>query len=214
MQNKLLIFDFDGTLVDSLPLWQKVDNIFFNERRGINYSMEDIDFRPMSIEEAAEATREVYGVKDSIESIMHEWIEIVDELYLKEDILRDGAYELIQKAKKENYKLAIGTNNTIKLVQSYLEKENIQSYFDLILTADDVENSKPKPDIFLEVANRLKVSENNSIVIEDSLAGTKAGKAANMYTYTIEEKESLEHKKEILKITDKYIKSLYEVKLF
>ena len=80
MNNKLLIFDFDGTLVDSLPLWQKVDEIFFNKRRGINYSSEDIDFRPMSIEESAIEAKNFYGIKDSIESIMNEWIEIVDGL--------------------------------------------------------------------------------------------------------------------------------------
>ena len=83
MKKKLLIFDFDGTLVDSLPLWQKVDDIFFNERRGIQYSIEDIDFRPMSIEEAAKATKEVYKVEESIEEIIQEWV----------DIEHDGAYK-------------------------------------------------------------------------------------------------------------------------
>ena len=214
MNNKLLIFDFDGTLVNSLPLWQKVDEIFFNQRRGINYSSEDIDFRPMSIEEAAIEAKSFYGIKDSIESIMNEWIEIVDGLYLTENILRSGAKELISKAKKQNYKLAVGTNNTIRLVDGFLKKEGIRKYFDLILTANDVENSKPAPDIFLGIADKLKIKPENSIVIEDSLSGTTAGKAANMFTYTIKEDESLEHKDEILKITDKYIYSLNEVELF
>lgn len=211
MKNKLLIFDFDGTLVDSLPLWQKVDYIFFDERRNIKYSINDIDFRPMSVEEAAIAAKTHYNLEDSIESIKKEWIDICNELYFTQDILRKEAIPLLKKAKEKNYKIAIGTNNTVKLVTSLLEKEGIDAYFDYILSADHVKNSKPAPDIFLLIANHFNILPKDTIVIEDSLAGTLAAHNANMYVYTLEENESLEHKDEILKYTNKYIYSLNDV---
>ena len=106
-------------------------------------------------------------------------------------------------------------NNEISIITDMNASafENMEKYFDYILTADQIKRSKPAPDVFLQIAEKLNISPSNCIVIEDTLAGVQAAKSANMYTFAINEKESLPDKKEIQKLADRYIYSLNEVKL-
>lgn len=210
---KLLIFDFDGTLVDSLPLWHKVDVIFFEHRRGLTYDEDELGFVSKSIEESAIISKEFYNLPESVEEIIKEWSDIINELYLTEDILRDGARELIERARKLGYLVAIGTNNTKPLISSYLEKEGMEDDFDLIMTAYEAKKSKPAPDLFLKIAERLGVNPEDSIVIEDSLPGIQAANSAGMTSYCIKGSESDKNEDAVKKEADYFIKHMSEVRL-
>ena len=213
MKDKLLIFDFDGTLVDSLPLWQKVDVIFFEERRGFRYDEDELGFVSKSIEESAEISKEFFNLPESVEEIIQEWVDIINELYLTADILRPGSKELIQRARKNGYRIAIGTNNTKELITSYLEKEDMLEDFDLIMTAYEAKRSKPAPDLFLKIAETLGIEPEKSVVIEDSLQGVQAANAAGMTSYCIKGSESDKNEQAVIDEADHFIKSMHEVTL-
>lgn len=85
------------------------------------------------------------------------------------------------KILKNKYLLGVGTSTRRELVMITLEKYNLIRYFDEIVTAEDVKKGKPNPDIFLKTAEKLKVTPNECVVIEDAQAGFKAGKKAGMY---------------------------------
>lgn len=210
---KLIIFDFDGTLVDSLPMWHLVDVIFFEKRRGFTYDEDELGFVSKSIEESAIISKKFYNLPETVEEIIKEWSDIINELYLKENILREGARELISRAKKEGYRIAIGTNNTKPLITSYLEKEKMLGDFDLIMTAYEAEKSKPAPDLFLKIAKTLGVKPENTIVIEDSLPGIQAANSAGMTSYCIKGSESDKNEQAVIDESDYFIKNLSEVTL-
>ena len=211
---RLLIFDFDGTLVDSLPLWHRVDVIFFEERRGFRYDEDELGFVSKSIEESALISKEFFDLPESTDEIIREWSEIINELYLTEDILRDGVVELIRKAKESGYYVAIGTNNTRPLITSYLEKEGIDDMFDAIVTAYESGKSKPAPDLFLKIADDLGVAPENAIVVEDSLSGVQAANAAGMTSYCLKGSESDKDEERIIEEADHFITHMSQVELF
>ena len=93
-----------------------------------------------------------------------------------------GAFEIIEKLKNKGYSLAIGSNLSHRGLQEIVERENWQKYFDVYIGIDDVDYAgKPAPDIFLKIARLLQIEPRFCAVIDDSVSGIEAAKAAGMY---------------------------------
>ncbi|MCD4817328.1 MAG: HAD family phosphatase [Candidatus Cloacimonetes bacterium] len=212
MKIEAIIFDLDGTLIDSMSIWQEID-VEFLKKRGIQVPkglFEDVS-GGNSFPEIAKHFKEKFKLSESIEEIMKEWVEMTIFHYKNTISLKPDVLELLKLCKAKNIKLGIGTSNNDQLTEIVLEKNRIKDYFQAIVTGDSITNGKPFPDIFLKTAEKLNVKPQNCLVIEDVFVGIQAAKNAGMTVFMIFDEHSIHEHDKMLEIADFYAKDYREI---
>ena len=179
---KGVIFDLDGTLLDSMWVWQKVDRDFLAEN-GIAVTDDYTDaVKQMHFEESALYTKTRYDLALTTEQIKNRWIEMVKEEYSNNIKLKDGAYEFICKLLSKGVRIAFATTlfkeiAKLCLVNNGLSFEKLGYEFPLI-TGEEVARGKGFPDIYLKAAGKIDVKPSECMVFEDiplAIEGASAG---------------------------------------
>lgn len=177
---KAVIFDLDGSMVDSMWIWRSID-IEYLGRFGIALPDKlQADIEGMSFSETAAYFKERFALPDSLEQIKEDWNRMAWDKYEREVPLKKGVKELLDYCKANGILLGIATSNSRQLVETVVRAHHLESYFDCIMTACEVEKGKPAPDIYLAVSDTLKVSPADCLVFEDIVPGIQAGIAAGM----------------------------------
>ena len=179
---KGVIFDMDGLMFDS----EKLSTILWaqaGEETGIEIKEAFVDrFRGRNPEAIRNTFLDEYGAEFDYEKcssiktrLMHKYVEE------KGVPVKYGLLELLQYLKEAEMKMAVATSTERPLAEKMLKREGVYEYFHAMAFGDMVERSKPYPDIFLEAAKLMEVPIENCLVLEDSVAGVEAGKAAGGY---------------------------------
>jgi HAD superfamily hydrolase (TIGR01509 family) len=213
MKWKAVIFDLDGTLIDSMGIWQEVDYDFLL-KRGIQApeNLFDDVKAGNSFSEIALHFKEKFQLPESPEEIMHEWTEMVKEKYMFSVKLKPFVLETLQYLQAKKIKIGIGTSNTMALTKMALQLNQVENFFDVIVYGNDSIKGKPYPDIFLEAANQMDVLPEKCVVIEDVFVGVQAAQNANMKVIAIEDEFSLRDRKKIEQTADFYAQNFHEIK--
>jgi HAD superfamily hydrolase (TIGR01509 family) len=208
---KAAIFDLDGTLVDSMWVWGKVDEDFLNNR-GIEVP-EDLreNIEHLGYKETARYFKERFNLTENIEEIVDEWNNMAFEEYAKNINLKSGAKEYLASLKAKGIKIALATSNSNMLLEASLRKNNILQYFDSITTTNEVERGKNFPDVYLLAAKKLGVSPSECIVFEDILPAVMGAKSAGMKVVGVHDIFSEHQKEDIIKIADYFISKYDEL---
>lgn len=197
-----IIFDLDGTLVDSMWLWKNID-IEYLSRFGIAYNEKlQSEIEGKSFTETAIYFKENFGITDTIEKIKNDWNEMAYLKYKEQVSLKTGALEFLKLLKEKGKKLGMATSNSTQLTEVCLNSLNISSLFDVVITGSDIKTGKPAPDIYLENAKRLKVLPERCLVFEDIPVGIMAGKNAGMKTCAVADEYSRDLTDEKLELSD------------
>lgn len=202
---KAVIFDLDGTIVDSMWIWKEID-IQYLDKRGIELPdglQKEIE--GMSFTETAVYFKKTFNLADTIEEIKREWNEMAFDFYRNRIALKDGVRDFIELIKAKNIKLGIATSNSRELALEVLKKHGIYEQFDTIRTSCEVEKGKPHPHVFLKAAQDLNVRPHECIVFEDTYAGVLAAKRAGMRVIAISDELSLPYKEDICNLAESYI---------
>lgn len=174
---KLVIFDFDGLLVDSQPLQYRAYNYIYTQY-GYPLTLEDwhkwVHGSYNSVSWNEEHKIPIDGEKIRAEKKIYYSDLIQNELELK-----PGASYLINLL-SGNFDLVVASASSVQTIKIVLEKFNLAHFFKAFFSDRDLKNKKPHPEIFLHLADQMRVGINECLVIEDSLAGLKAAKAAGM----------------------------------
>lgn len=187
---KAVIFDLDGTLMDSMGLWKSID-IEYLGGFGIDIPKDlQKSIEGKSFTETAIYFKEHFCIPDTVEQIKQNWNTMALEKYCNEVMLKPGAKEFIIELYNNNIKLGIATSNSRILTEAALKSKGIFEYFKAIVTGSDVENGKPNPEVYLRAAELLEVSPNACLVFEDVPQGILAGKNAGMTTCAVDDKYS------------------------
>ena len=208
---KAVIFDLDGTLIDSMWIWKDIDIAYFAEK-GIEMP-EDLQekIEGMSMRETATFMKKTFDIEDDEQTMMNTWNHMAMDAYCHRVPLKEGAKEFLQFLKEQGIKTGIATSNSKELLHAVAEKLDLYSYIDCFLTGNEVAHGKPFPDVYLEVAQRLAVSPRDCLVFEDVLPGIMAGKHAGMRVCAIYDdytKDVVEEKKQS---ADYYIQNYREL---
>ncbi len=208
-----VIFDLDGTLIDSMGYWLSVDQEYLSRRNIKRPSDLILDHKSgNSFLEMAEYFKKRFSLPDTTEEITNEWIEIVGAHYQTDIKTKPGAQELLDYLKSNYFKIGLGTSNSIELAKTVLKANSILDYFQTIVTGCRKIKGKPYPDIFLQAAKNIGSEPDSCIVIEDTLVGVKAAKNAGMLAIAIEDKYATEDREEIKQFSDFYALDFYEAK--
>lgn len=206
-----VIFDMDGTLVDSMWMWESID-IAYLAKYGIEIPKDlQKSVEGMSFTETAQYFKKRFEIIDSLDQIKDEWNRMAWEKYESEVPLKEGALNFLQYLKRHNIKAGIATSNSRELVDLVIDKLGVKEYFDSIRTSCEVEKGKPSPDIYLLVAKDLNVAPSRCLVFEDVIHGVMAGKNANMKVCAVYDKHSEKDDIEKKKLADYYVTTMSEI---
>ncbi|MGN0398673.1 MAG: HAD family hydrolase [Blautia sp.] len=210
---KAVLFDLDGTLVDSMWLWTAVDEEYFAEKGIAVSEIESFqkELEGMGFTDTAVFFREKFGIQDSVETIKKRWVELAQDKYCNEVPLKEGVREFLIYLKERGIPTAICSSNSIQLIQMVLEAHGVKQYFTHMITCCDVSASKPAPDVYLAAALALQVSPEDCLVFEDVPMGILAGKNAGMRVCAVEDPYSVTQREEKKKLADYYIDNYYQI---
>jgi HAD superfamily hydrolase (TIGR01509 family) len=205
------IFDMDGTLIDSMWVWNTIDRKYL-ERRGLSVPSELRDeIMHLSFEETALYFKNKFNLPDSIEEIVNEWNSLAYVEYANNVNLKPYAKEYLTMLKAKGIKLAIATSNCTMLLETVLKRHGIYELFDAITTTDEVERGKNFPDVYLLTAKKLSVKPSQCIVFEDILPAIIGAKAAGMTVVGVHDSYSEYQRTDIINKADIYIKGYQEI---
>ena len=177
---KAIIFDMDGVIFDTEMVYLKVWSKVF-EKYGYKMTKE---IYTSVLGTGRENVKKVfvnnYGSNLPIDDMYKEKDENLAKEIEKGVALKAGAYEILKYLKENDFKIALATSAISKRAFKQLKQANIYKFFDAVVCRDEVEKTKPNPDIFLKAADKLNVNKSECIVIEDSSAGIKAAFNAGM----------------------------------
>ena len=209
-----VIFDLDGTLIDSMWVWEQIDKDYL---AGFGHSLPD-DLQEilegMSFNETAAYFRERFGITEEINVIKDTWNKMAWDYYETKVPLKTGAFEFLELLKKRGIKVGIATSNSPELVRMVLTRLKVIDFFDAIHTSCEVEHGKPFPDIYLYVAKKLNVKPERCLVFEDILPGIQAGKAAGMTVCAVYDEQSHKELSVKIKEADMYFRGFDEVLVY
>ncbi len=185
---RAVLFDLDGTLIDSSQIWREVDEEFFARRNmpvpeGYQQNIAHLGFR-----ECAAFTVRNYLPKEEESAIIAEWHEMSLSKYRAKDgsrYFKPGAVSFVQKLKNAGYFLCVATASSPDFFLPVLRSGGIEGLFDAFATVEDAGKNKSFPDIFLLAAERLGVQPEECAVFEDNLAALRAAKSAGMFTAAV-----------------------------
>lgn len=198
------IFDMDGTLLDSMPLWDTLGERCLRAR-GVT-PRPDINevVRAMSLRQAACYCREEYHLRESVEEIMEMVIGMVEKAYRQEVVLKPGAADFLLRLRRQGVVMCIATATDAALADAALTRCGVRNLFAGLLTCTEVGHGKDEPHIYEQALALLNTPRAQTAVFEDALHAARTAKAAGFPLVGVQ--DSCERRPQALRaLSDVYI---------
>lgn len=205
------IFDLDGTLIDSMKIWEKIDMDFLR-KRNIEILDDYIEIiNSMSFNQVAKYTINRFRLSEKEEDIIKEWNEMAIYEYANNIKLKPYAKEYLNKLKNNNIKIGIATTLPKYLYEPVLKNNDVYELFDAIVSLEDVTRDKNYPDIYLLTLQKLGINPEECLGFEDILIGIKTMKNINIKSIAVYDESSSYEIDEIKDNCDMFIYSFKEL---
>ena len=207
---KAVIFDLDGTLLDSCKVWFEVDKKFFNKRGREVPKDYGKTIGTMGLAQAAVYTKETYGLQESPEEIFSEWMDEVVHKYSDEVELKPHVKEYLEYLKSNSIPMAVATASSKVMYEPCLKNNDIYHYFEHICDVKKFKEGKNTPELFIYVANLLGCKPSEILIFEDTLHAIKVALEAGFNVCSVYE-ETCRDEDEKKAISSLYIKDFKEL---
>jgi HAD superfamily hydrolase (TIGR01509 family) len=209
---KGLIFDMDGTLIDSSKLWIDVDESFFAEV-GVPYTDEISEaLKHMSFNEASGYIRDIANLKMTADEVGKRLTELVT-VHHRHCPMLPGALEYIKRASEKGVKMCVLTAGISKVTADYFAHKNLDGIFEFIMTADEIGISKHNPAAFVKCAAKLGLEPAETAAFEDSFKAALSAKEAGCFTVGIATEHNLPRHEILRKICDIVVPDFLQIPL-
>ena len=207
------IFDADGTLLDSMPIWSGVGSGYLRSM-GIE-AREDLDerFKDMSLYQSALCLKEEYELPLSLEEIGAGINKMVDHLYAESVELKPGVMALLEELKNRGVKMCVATASEAYQISMALERCGAAHYFEKVLSCVDVGHGKDEPHIFREALELLGTDKEDTLLFEDAVYSVRTAKTEGIKSIGIYE-QTMPQQDELIALTEFYIKDYRELDAF
>ena len=180
-----VIFDLDGVLADSEPWWNRIDAKLLAEH-GVIYRGEfHRSVLGVSYRLAVEFYKNAFHISAPAEELMRRRGEIALDVFSNSVGLFPSAKSALEQLREMKLPLGIATSSVSASACAFLERTGIRSFFNAVVTGDEIQRGKPHPDIYLHTAKKLGIIPEACLAIEDALSGVAAAKVANMFVAAI-----------------------------
>lgn len=210
MKLKAVIFDLDGTLIDSMKIWDNIAEDYLLSLGIQPHENLKETFKNMSFKQSAKYYQDEYGVNKTVEEIMHEINTMVENFYLYEVSLKEYVREYIFKLLENNIKMCVATATDRYLVEGALSRLGIINYFCEKLTCSEVGFGKDEPVIYEEALKRLGTKKDTTIVFEDALHAIKTAKNAGFVVVGVYD-QSENNQEKVKELSKYYIKDFRDM---
>lgn len=206
------IFDFDGTLFDSMHVWKGIRYKFF-DIIGVELTKEDEEvFKGLFLRDTITLAKERFNLKESYEELLNKLFMYIRERYLSETEPKNDIIEFLDKLKEKGVKMGIATATGEIALQAVLEKYGMSHYFSAIYSTYTVGASKTEPKVYDVVLSELGTEKSTTWVFEDALYAAKTAKANGYNVVGIYDK-SEPNQDELKELVDIYIHNYSEIDL-
>jgi mannitol-1-/sugar-/sorbitol-6-/2-deoxyglucose-6-phosphatase len=176
-----VVFDMDGVLVDSEPMWRAVEREVF---AGVGIELTDEDLFPTMGVRIADVVDRWYRRHPwpgpSREQVSETIVDGVARAVRERGLLLDGARDAVDQVRSLGLRVALASSSPMPLILAVLSLGGLAARFDVVVSGEDEDLGKPDPAVFLSAARRLEVPPDRCLVVEDSINGVRAAKAAGM----------------------------------
>lgn len=206
------IFDMDGTIMDSLEIWERIDYEFLEKKRGIKVPEDYVhNIAAMSFSEIANYTKNRFGLADTPEELMQEWTDMAIHEYSHNVLMKPFVKEFIEYLKTNGKKIVLCTSSPEYFFKPALKNNGIYDLFDGFANTCEAGEGKSSPKVYLLAAEKAGVAPERCIVFEDVITGIKTAASINMKTCGVYDARSEVKQGEIKMLCDYYIKGFDEL---
>ncbi len=207
----MILFDFDGTLVDSNGVWEEVDNTFL-ARRGLTPTWEYSETVGHSIFPlAAQFTIDYYHLDTTPQAVMDEWTQLGREAYLSQVPAKPGALDFLEQCRRQGETMALLTACVPQFCRAALERLDMGKYFSRLIFVQELGMVKKDPATFVHVLKELGAAPEESTLYEDSPGACAAAKAAGLTVVGVYDPFYARYEDELKALCHRYIHGFPEL---
>ena len=175
-KKRLLIFDMDGTLLDSMEFWQNLGRKYLESKGKLPEANLNYIIDPMTLEESASYFKTTYGLDEDIKDIIKEILDFIEDKYLNEIPLKKGVKNFLQDISSKGYKMCVLTTSEKSQAIGALKRTGVLNLFDEVYTDRDFKLSKKDPQIYIKTCEKMGESPSDTVVFEDAIYAVESAK--------------------------------------
>jgi HAD superfamily hydrolase (TIGR01509 family) len=207
---KAVIFDFDGTLFDTLDVWSEA-TVKLLGKYNIELTQEVYDvLDKLTLDQGIAWCIDTFQIDTTLEDLVSEYEEIIEKAYAHSVKPQKGAIEALEYLKKHNIPMVIASASKTNWIQSALENHHLSYYFQKIYSCHEYSTNKSSPFIYQKAAEDLGLCPKDIAVVEDTLYALQTAKAAGFISTAVFEPHE-RHKAQIEELADLYLSSLADL---